>query len=62
VFGTRQHGTGELWLLAQSRLDLLERAHTDARELVAAGIEQHTALHDAVLHRYGDALELSGVG
>jgi ATP-dependent DNA helicase RecG len=62
VFGTRQHGTGELWLLAQSRLDLLERAHSDARELVAAGLEAHPELHAAVLARYGDALELSGVG
>jgi ATP-dependent DNA helicase RecG len=62
VFGTRQHGTGELWLLAQSRLDLLERAHADARELVAAGIEAHPSLRAAVLARYGDALELSGVG
>ncbi|MFQ3650567.1 MAG: ATP-dependent DNA helicase RecG [Gemmataceae bacterium] len=62
VFGTRQHGNGELWMLAQSRLDLLEHAHMDARQLVSQGIEQYPALHAAVLARYGDTLELSGVG
>ena len=62
VFGTRQHGTGELWLLAQSRLDLLESAQADARQLVSEGIEQYPALLATVLARYGEALELSGVG
>lgn len=62
VFGGRQHGTGELWLLAQARMDLLERAHSDARELVAAGLLEHSALRASVIARYGAALELAGVG
>jgi ATP-dependent DNA helicase RecG len=62
VFSARQHGTGELWLLAQARMDLLERAHADARELVAAGLEGHPGLRRAVMARYGTALELAGVG
>jgi ATP-dependent DNA helicase RecG len=64
VFSPRQHGTGELWLLAQARMDLLERAHHDARDLVAAdpGLGDHAALREAVLGRYGATLELAGVG
>jgi ATP-dependent DNA helicase RecG len=64
VFGVRQHGTGELWMLAQSRMDLLERAHEDARELAAADprLRESPALRALLLRRYGQTLELAEAG
>jgi ATP-dependent DNA helicase RecG len=66
LFGTRQHGQGELWALAQGGMDLLDRARRDAFALVAAdaGLRQpeHAGLRRAVLERYGQTLELSEVG
>jgi hypothetical protein len=51
-------------MLAQSRMDLLERAHEDARE-VAAGdprLREQPALRAALLERYGQTLELAEAG
>jgi ATP-dependent DNA helicase RecG len=66
LFGTRQHGSGELWALAQASLDLLERARRDAFELVAGDARlarpEHAGLRAAVLARYGRTLELAEVG
>ncbi len=64
VFGVRQHGTGELWMLAQSRMDLLERAHEDARALAAEDprLRGHPALRSALLRRYARTLELAEAG
>src|SRR5262249_53323354 len=67
LFGTRQHGLGEL-RLAELGGDggLLERARQDAVTLLAADprldAPGHAALREAVLARYGEALELAGVG
>jgi ATP-dependent DNA helicase RecG len=64
VFGSRQSGMGEVWLLAQSRMDLLERAHEDARALAAADpvLHGHPELRAALARRYGESLELSEAG
>lgn len=67
LFGTRQHGLGELRfgdLLADR--DLLETARTDAHQLVLAdaGLRQpeHALLRQAVLQRYGQTLDLAAIG
>jgi ATP-dependent DNA helicase RecG len=66
LFGTRQHGAGELWSLGTGGMALLDRARRDALALVAgdAGLRQpeHAALRAAVLARYGQTLELAEVG
>jgi ATP-dependent DNA helicase RecG len=66
LFGTRQHGMGELWALAQAGVDMLDRARRDAFALVAAdaGLRkpEHAGLRQAVLRRYGQTLELAEVG
>jgi ATP-dependent DNA helicase RecG len=66
LFGTRQHGAGEMWALVQGRMDLLDRARQDAFALVAADASlrdpAHAALRAAVLSRYGQTLELAEVG
>jgi RecG-like helicase len=48
LFGTKQHGAGELWALAQANADLSR--------------PEHRALREAVLARYGQTLELAEVG
>jgi ATP-dependent DNA helicase RecG len=67
LFGTRQHGLGELNigdLIAES--ELLRLARKDAFSLVAedAGLRraEHALLRRRVLERYGDTLELAEVG
>jgi ATP-dependent DNA helicase RecG len=66
LFGTRQHGTGELWDLGQAGMNLLERTRRDAFAIVAAdaGLRQpeHAEMRQAVLVRYGQTLELAEVG
>jgi hypothetical protein len=66
LFGTRQHGSGELWALGKGGMDLLDRARRDAFAIVAAdaGLRQqeHAGLREAVLSRYGRTLELAEVG
>jgi ATP-dependent DNA helicase RecG len=66
LFGTRQHGAGELWSLGPGGMDLLDRARRDAFALIAedAGLRQadHAALRAAVLARYGETLQLSEIG
>jgi ATP-dependent DNA helicase RecG len=66
LFGTRQHGVGELWSLGPGGMDLLDRARRDAFALIAedAGLRnpEHAALRAAVLARYGQTLELAEVG
>jgi ATP-dependent DNA helicase RecG len=66
LFGTRQHGAGELWSLGTGGMALLDRARRDAFALVAAdaGLRQpeHATLRAAVLARYGQTLELAEVG
>jgi ATP-dependent DNA helicase RecG len=67
LFGTRQHGLGELRLgdvLADA--ELLQLARKDAFALVAAdaGLRrpEHAALRQAVLERYGKTLDLAEIG
>jgi ATP-dependent DNA helicase RecG len=67
LFGTRQHGLGELRLgdvIADA--ELLQLARKDAFALVAAdaGLRQpdHAALRRAVLERYGQTLDLAEIG
>jgi ATP-dependent DNA helicase RecG len=66
LFGTRQHGVGELWELGQNSTDLLDRARRDAHEVVFADARlrqpEHANLRKAVLARYGTVLELAEVG
>jgi ATP-dependent DNA helicase RecG len=67
LFGTRQHGLGELRLGDVLRdADLLQTARRDAFALVAAdaGLRdpEHAPLRRAVLERYGKTLELAEVG
>jgi ATP-dependent DNA helicase RecG len=67
LFGTRQHGAGELSLAGLAgHMDLLEMARKDAFALVAvdAGLRrpEHSALRAAVWGRYGETLELAEVG
>ena len=64
VFGARQHGEGELWQLAQARMDLLERAHEDARAMAEQDprLREHPALRAALLARYAQTLELAEAG
>jgi ATP-dependent DNA helicase RecG len=66
-FGTRQHGQGELNLGdVVANFDLLKLARKDAFDLVAAdaGLRQpeHALLRQAVLDRYGQALNLAEIG
>jgi ATP-dependent DNA helicase RecG len=67
LFGTRQHGLGELRLgdvLADA--DVLQLARKDAFALVKddAGLRrpEHAALRRAVLERYGKTLDLAEIG
>jgi ATP-dependent DNA helicase RecG len=66
LFGSRQHGAGELWDLGKGGMELLDRARRDAFALVGsdAGLRQpeHAVLRAAVLSRYGRTLELAEVG
>jgi ATP-dependent DNA helicase RecG len=66
LFGTKQHGSGELWTLGQVSMDLLDHARRDAFAIVAADAtlrqSEHALLRSAVLERYGKTLELSEVG
>jgi ATP-dependent DNA helicase RecG len=67
LFGTRQHGLGELRLADLSADgDLLRLARRDAFALVAEdadlGKTEHAALRAAVLGRYGRTLDLAAVG
>jgi ATP-dependent DNA helicase RecG len=67
LFGTRQHGLGELRLGDVLRdADLLQTARRDAFALVAAdaGLRDpdHALLRRAVLDRYGKTLELAEIG
>jgi ATP-dependent DNA helicase RecG len=66
LFGTRQHGSGELWALGQASAELLDRARRDAFGIVAADASlarpEHALLRAEVLRRYGATLELSEVG
>lgn len=66
LFGTRQHGTGELWALGQASLSLLDHSRRDAFALVAADaglrLPEHALLRQAILERYGETLELAEVG
>jgi ATP-dependent DNA helicase RecG len=66
LFGTRQHGTGEIVDLGPGGLQLLERARRDAFEVVAADPQlarpEHAALRRAVFEQYGETLELPEVG
>ena len=67
LFGTRQHGIGDL-RFADPGADraLLELARTDAFALVSAdatlGRPEHASLRRAVLDRYGGTLELAAIG
>jgi ATP-dependent DNA helicase RecG len=67
LFGTRQHGLGELRIgdLLADR-EILQEARKDAFALVGAdaGLRQaeHSLLREAVLQRYGKTLELAEVG
>ena len=67
LFGTRQHGLGELRLgdvIADA--ELLQLARKDAFALVKddAGLRrpEHAALRRAVLERYGRTLDLAEIG
>jgi ATP-dependent DNA helicase RecG len=66
LFGTRQHGSGELWALGQASAEMLDGARRDAFAIVAAdpGLArpEHALLRAEVLRRYGATLELSEVG
>ena len=67
LFGTRQHGLGELrWGNVIADAELLQTARKDAFALVAAdaGLRQpeHAALRQAVLERYGQTLDLAEIG
>ena len=66
LFGTRQHGAGELWSLGKGGMELLDRARRDAFTIVAADVglrqAEHAALRAAVLAKYGQTLELAEVG
>src|SRR5262249_49516219 len=63
LFGTRQHGSGELWALAQASAEMLDRARRDAFAIVAADAglarPEHALLRAEVLRRYGATLELA---
>jgi ATP-dependent DNA helicase RecG len=66
-FGTRQHGLADLRFGDLLRdIDLLEQARADAIELVAADANlsqpEHAALKQAVLAKYGQSLDLAGIG
>jgi ATP-dependent DNA helicase RecG len=67
LFGTRQHGLGELNigdLLGED--DLLRKAREEAQAMVARdpslSLPEHALLRERVLERYGDTLELVQVG
>ncbi|MCS7047480.1 MAG: helicase-related protein, partial [Gemmataceae bacterium] len=67
LFGTRQHGLGELRFghLLDDR-GLLEQARADALELVRSDPHlarpEHARLRRAVLERYGQKLDLASIG
>jgi ATP-dependent DNA helicase RecG len=66
-FGTRQHGLADLRFgdLMKDR-DILERARSDAQDLVAADPRltkpEHGPLRRAVIDKYGKTLELAAIG
>src|SRR5262249_47582078 len=67
LFGTRQHGLGELSLgdvFAEGAV--LQQARQEAHALVKAdatlGRPEHARLRRRVLERYGETLELAAVG
>jgi ATP-dependent DNA helicase RecG len=67
LFGTKQHGLGELRLgNLVTDADLLRQARKDAIAIVAAdkalSLPEHALLRRAVLERYGRTLELAEVG
>jgi ATP-dependent DNA helicase RecG len=67
LFGTRQHGLGELRLASLvSDADLLSVARRDAFAVVAADARlrqpEHELLRQAVLERYGQTLDLAEIG
>jgi len=67
LFGTRQHGLGELrWGDVIADAELLQTARKDAFALVKedAGLRrpEHAALRRAVLERYGQTLDLAEIG
>lgn len=66
LFGTRQHGIGELWALGQVSMELLDQARRDAFALVAADVglrlPEHALLRGEVLQRYAHTLELAEIG
>ncbi len=65
LFGSRQHGAGEL-LVGARDAGLLDVARRDAFALVDGDPElrreEHAGLREAVWRRYGETLELSEVG
>jgi ATP-dependent DNA helicase RecG len=66
LFGAKQHGAGELGLVGQATMSLLDKARRDAFAVVAADaglrLPEHAALRARVLERYGKTLELAEVG
>jgi ATP-dependent DNA helicase RecG len=67
LFGTRQHGLGELRLGSPvADADLLTLARRDAIAIVKEDARltrpEHAGLRGAVLERYGETLELAEVG
>ena len=67
LFGTRQHGLGELSLTDLiGENTLLQEARKEAHALVAADADlrrpEHAALRRRVLERYGETLELVAAG
>jgi ATP-dependent DNA helicase RecG len=67
LFGTRQHGLGELRLADPIKdLDVLGQARQDAFALVAAdaGLRrpEHAAMRQAVFERFGNTLDLAEIG
>jgi ATP-dependent DNA helicase RecG len=67
LFGTRQHGIGEVALAhLMADRDLLQLARKDAFAIAAAdsGLRQpeHAGLRRSVLEKYGESLELAEIG
>lgn len=66
LFGTKQHGSGELWAVGQASMQLLDQARRDAFALVTADHHlldpEHAHLKSWVLQRYGKTLDLAEVG
>jgi ATP-dependent DNA helicase RecG len=67
LFGTRQHGIGEVAMASvMADMDLLQAARKDAFGIVAADaslrLPEHAGLRRVVLERYGKTLELAEIG